>query len=62
MMQKAKTESLIDEIHRIRQEISERFDGNISAIAEDAVRRQAASDRPMWQPGAAAKPNQSNDK
>ncbi len=49
MMQKV-TDSVIDEIHRTREEISERFGGNIAAIAEDAARRQAASNRPVWKP------------
>jgi hypothetical protein len=44
------TESPIDEIHRIRREISDRFGGDIVAIAEDAARRQAESNRPVWQP------------
>ena len=44
------TESPIDEIHRIRREISDHFGGDIAAIAEDAARRQAASGRPVWQP------------
>jgi len=44
------TESPIEEIHRIRREISDRFGGDIAAIAEDAARRQAASDRPVWKP------------
>jgi len=44
------TESVIDEIHRIRREISDRFGGDIAAIAEDAARRQAQSNRPVWQP------------
>ena len=44
------TESPIDEIHRVRRDISDRFGGDIAAIAEDAARRQAESNRPMWQP------------
>ena len=44
------TESPIDEIHRTRREISDRFGGDVFAIAEDAARRQAASDRPIWKP------------
>ena len=47
MIQNA-TDSVIEEIHRIREEISERFGGNITAIAEDAARRQASSNRPVW--------------
>ncbi len=49
MMQK-KTDSPIDEIHRIRREISDRFGGDVFAIAEDAARRLAASNRPVWEP------------
>lgn len=49
MIQKT-TESVIDEIHRTRREISDRFGGDVFAIAEDAARRQAASNRPTWKP------------
>jgi hypothetical protein len=49
MTQKLKTDSVIAEIHKTRREISERFNGDIAAIAEDAARRQAASGRPVWQ-------------
>ena len=49
MIQKLKTDSVIAEIHHTRLEISERFNGDIAAIAEDAARRQAASGRPVWQ-------------
>ena len=49
MIQKT-TESPIDEIHRTRREISDRFGGDVFAIAEDAARRQAASHRPVWKP------------
>lgn len=49
MIQKT-SDSPVDEIHRIRREISDRFGGDIVAIAEDAARRQAASNRPVWQP------------
>nr|VFJ75435.1 MAG: hypothetical protein BECKFM1743A_GA0114220_108344 [Candidatus Kentron sp. FM]VFK21455.1 MAG: hypothetical protein BECKFM1743B_GA0114221_107881 [Candidatus Kentron sp. FM] len=44
------TDSVIEEIHWTREEISKRFDGNIAAIAEDAARRQAMSNRPVWKP------------
>ena len=43
-----KNETPIDEIHRIRREISDRFGGDIAAIAADAARRQALSGRPVW--------------
>jgi len=48
MVQKT-TDSPIDEIHRTRREISDRFGGDVVAIAEDAARRQATSNRPVWQ-------------
>ena len=43
------TDSTIDEIHQLRREISDRFGGDVFAIAQDAARRQAASHRPVWQ-------------
>lgn len=49
MIQKT-TDSTIDEIHQIRREISDRFAGDVFAIAEDAASRQAASNRPVWKP------------
>lgn len=49
----APIESWLDEIHRIRHEISDRFGGDIAAITADAARRQAASNRPVWQRKAA---------
>ena len=50
MIQKSKPETPIEEIHRTRREISDRFSGDIVAIAEDAARRQALSNRRVWQP------------
>lgn len=44
------TDSTITEIHRTRREISDRFGGDIRAIAEDAARRLAKSNRPVWHP------------
>lgn len=55
MIQKT-TESPIEELHRIRREISDRFGGDIDAIAEDAGRRQAASGRPVWRPNSTNNP------
>lgn len=49
-MTQKKTDSTIDDIHQIRREISGRFGGDVFAIAEDAARRQAASNRPVWKP------------
>lgn len=49
-MTQKKTDSTIDDIHQIRREISDRFGGDVFAIAEDAARRQAASNRPVWKP------------
>lgn len=55
-MNENQSESPIDEIHRIRREISDRFRGDVAAIAEDAARRQAASGRPVWKGSPAAIP------
>lgn len=41
-------DSVIEEIHRTREEISQRFNGSINAIAEDAASRQAMENRPVW--------------
>lgn len=42
----AERDTTIEDIHRIRREISERFGGDVFAIAEDARRRKALSGRP----------------
>jgi starvation-inducible outer membrane lipoprotein len=47
-------DTTIEDIHRIRREISERFGGDVFAISEDARRRQALSGRPTV---SYAKPN-----
>lgn len=57
-MNPKKADKTIDEIHQIRFEISERFRGDVFAIAEDAARRQADSKRPLWRPKTASKPVQ----
>ncbi len=49
---------VLDEIHRTRREISERFGGDLHAILDDARKRQAASGRPVWSPGSANQPMQ----
>ena len=41
-------DSILDEIHRTREQIAEKFGGDITAILEDARKRQAASGRPEW--------------
>ena len=50
------TDPVIDEIHRTRREISDRFGGDLHAILADARQRQAASGRPVWSPELANKP------
>ncbi len=57
MIQKSTTETPIEEIHRIRREISDRFGGDIAAIAADADRRAQASGRPIWQAKTTNHPN-----
>jgi len=50
------TDPVLDEIHRVRREISERFGGDLHAILDDARKRQAASGRTIWSPGSANHP------
>lgn len=44
------TDTIIDEIHRTRREMSDRFGGDFRLMLEDARRRQAESGRPTWRP------------
>ena len=46
---KSNRDTTIDEIHRTRQQMADKFGGDIAAILEDARKRQAASGRPVWQ-------------
>ena len=39
---------IIEEIHEIRRRIAEKFNYDVYAIAEDARKRQEASDWPIW--------------
>ena len=39
---------IIDEIHRTRQRMAEKFGGDIAAILDDARKRQEASGRAVW--------------
>ncbi len=50
MIQKPTTDSILDEIHRTRREMSDRFGGDFVAMLDDARRRQEASGRPVWKP------------
>ena len=40
---------IVEEVHRTRQAIAQRFDNNLGAICEDARKRQAASGRKVVQ-------------
>jgi len=46
---------VIEEIHRTRENISDCFGGSIAAIADDAARRQAGSNRLIWKSNRANK-------
>ena len=50
MILQPKPEPIIEELHRIRREISDRFGGDLTAIANDAADRLARSGRPIWKP------------
>lgn len=43
------SDSTIEDIHRTRERIAEKFGGDVNAILEDARKRQEASGRPVWQ-------------
>ena len=49
---KSNHDTTIEEIHRTRRRIAERFGGNLLAIIEDARKRQEASGHPLWRPNA----------
>ena len=53
--EKNSCDTVIEEIHRTRRQIAEKFGGDIAAMIEDARKRQAASGRPIWQGSAAKK-------
>ena len=42
-------DTILDEIHRTRERMAEKFGGDIAAILEDAWQRQEASGRAIWQ-------------
>ncbi len=46
-------DTTIDEIHRTRERMADKFGGDIAAIVEDARKRQAASGRPVWRGSSA---------
>jgi len=48
MIEKNDVDTTIDEIHRTRERLAEKFGGDIKAILADARRRQAESGRPVW--------------
>jgi hypothetical protein len=51
-MNKKKTtnrDPIIEEIHETRRRISDKFNGDISAMLEDAWKRQEASGCAIWQ-------------
>ena len=49
IQKKSNPDTIIEEIHRCRQRMAEKFGGDIAAILEDARKRQAVSGRPVWQ-------------
>jgi hypothetical protein len=48
IQKKNNSDTTIEEIHRTRQRMADKFGGDIAAILEDARKRQAASGRPAW--------------
>jgi len=50
-------DTTIEDIHRIRRQMAEKFGGDVDAIIEDARKRQEASGRAVWQGPSSSKPN-----
>jgi hypothetical protein len=48
-----KPDTILDEIHRTRRQMAEKFGGDIAAIVEDARKRHEASGRAVWKPPSA---------
>ena len=58
---KSNRDTTIREIHRTREEMADKFGGDIAAILEDARKRQAASGRPEWQGRSPKKDTRSSE-
>ncbi len=61
MIQKPEVDTTIEEIHRTRERLAEKFGGDIQAILADARRRQAESGRPIWRGPSAHQPADRTD-
>jgi hypothetical protein len=48
MNQNRQIDPTIEEIHRVRREMSEKFAGDFRRMLDDARARQAKSGRPIW--------------
>jgi hypothetical protein len=48
IQKKNENDTTIEEIHRTRERMADKFGGDIAAILEDARKRQAASGHPVW--------------
>ena len=56
---------VIEEIHRTRRQMADKFGGDIAAILDDARKRQVAGGRPLWQgsaPDQAIRPGGESDR
>jgi hypothetical protein len=48
IQQRLSLDATIDDIHRVREQMSAKFGGDLNAILEDARKRQEASGRAIW--------------
>ena len=51
---------VVEEIHKIRRAIHDRFGGDLKAILADARNRQSQTSRPVWQGPYADPPSGKN--
>jgi hypothetical protein len=61
MTQKQMTDTNIDEIHRTRREMADKFGGDFRLMLDDARRRQAESGRPILRPNSTNNPMHRSD-
>ena len=58
----SKPETIIRDLHRLRESIVDSFGGDLHALTEDARRRQELSGRPIWRRAeSVSKADHSND-
>ena len=58
MIQQLMSDPIIEEIHRTRRDMSDKFNGDFVTMLKDARRRQEVSGGKVWQPKPPSKADQ----